>query len=97
MTYFAVTYTYSPDSEEIIRIRPEHREFTASLLADGKIIGSGPFTDGQGGALIVITLDEGSELADAEALMNEDPFFKEGALTNRLIREWNPVIKSFTE
>ncbi|WP_080794553.1 YciI family protein [Corynebacterium pacaense] len=95
MTYFAVTYTYNPDSEQISSLRPIHREFTARLMAEGKIIGSGPFSDGGGGALIVIALEEGAQLADAEALMNEDPFHREGALEDRSIRLWNPVISTF--
>lgn len=95
MTYFAVTYTYSPDSEEIVSLRPTHREFIGGLKEKGQIIGSGPFTDGEGGALIVIELEDGSTSADAEALMDQDPFYKEGALENRSIRIWNPVIKTF--
>lgn len=97
MTYFAVTYTYSPDSEEIINLRPTHREFVAELHEKGQIVGSGPFTDGEGGALIVIELEDGSTLADAEALMNRDPFHTENVLENRSIRVWNPVTKVFGE
>ncbi len=97
MTYFAVTYTYSPDSEDIVDLRPGHREFIGGLKEKGQIVGSGPFTDGEGGALIVIGLGDGSTLADAEALMNKDPFHIEGALDNRSIRIWNPVIKTFGE
>ncbi|MFP7364637.1 YciI family protein [Corynebacterium callunae] len=95
MTYFAVTYSYSPDSEAVVAARPVHREFVASLLAEGKIVGSGPFTDGEGGALIVIALPEGSTLVDAETVMNNDPFYKEGVLDNRTIQTWNPVSKIF--
>lgn len=95
MTYFAVTYTYSPDSDDIVNLRPVHREFIGSLKEDGQIVGSGPFTDGEGGALIIIELEDGATLVDAEALMNKDPFHVEGALDNRSIRMWNPVIKAF--
>lgn len=95
MTYFAVTCSYSPDSEAVVELRPTHREFIATLLAEGNIVGSGPFTDGEGGALIVIALPEGSNLVDAETLMNNDPFYKEGVLENRTIQTWNPVSKIF--
>ncbi|ANE04236.1 YciI family protein [Corynebacterium crudilactis] len=95
MTYFAVLYTYNPDNEKIVDARPAHREFIATLHGEGKIIGSGPFTDGNGGALISIQLAEGSTVADAEAVMNNDPFYSEGLLDNRVIHTWNPVIKSF--
>lgn len=97
MTYFAVTYSYSPDSDEIVDLRPVHREFIGGLKDNGQIVGSGPFTDGEGGALIIIELEDGATLADAESLMNKDPFHIEDALDNRSIRVWNPVIKTFGE
>lgn len=50
MTYFAVLYTYNPDSEKVAEVRTVHREFIANLHAEGKIVGSGPFVDGDGGA-----------------------------------------------
>lgn len=95
MTYFAVTYSYSPDNEAISAHRPAHREFIGALKEEGKVVGSGPFTDGEGGALIVIGLPDGSTLVDAETLMNRDPFHVEGLLEGRTIRHWNPVIKTF--
>ncbi|BAU96299.1 hypothetical protein N24_2037 [Corynebacterium suranareeae] len=95
MTYFAVLYSYNPDSEKIAEVRPVHREFIATLHEEGKIIGSGPFVDGEGGALIVIRLPEGSNLADAETLMNQDPFHMQNVLDRRVIRTWNPVTKDF--
>ena len=96
MTYFAVTYTYDPDSEEIANLRPVHREFIGSLKGKGQIVGSGPFTDGEGGALIVLELGDGSTLADAEQIMNGDPFHTGGVLDGRSIRQWNPVISTFS-
>ncbi|ALC06152.1 hypothetical protein CDES_08800 [Corynebacterium deserti GIMN1.010] len=95
MTNFAILYTYSPTSEKIVETRPEHRAFIAGLHAEGKIVGSGPFTDGEGGALIIIQLPEGSNLVDAETLMNNDPFYAKDLLDRREIRTWNPVTKSF--
>lgn len=95
MTYFAVLYTYNPDSEKVAEVRTVHREFIANLHAEGKIVGSGPFVDGDGGALIVIKLEEGSNLVDAETLMNNDPFHVENVLDNRVIRSWTPVTKDF--
>lgn len=95
MTYYAVTYSYSPDNEAIPTHRPAHREFIAALKEEGKIVGSGPFTDGEGGALIIIELPDGSTLVDAADLMNADPFHEQGLLAGRTIRQWNPVIKTF--
>ena len=97
MNVFAIEYTYSPDSEAITQIRPRHREFLRELLESGNLIGSGPYTDGDGGALIVIRLPEGSSISDAEQLMDKDPFFLEGALEARTFHTWNPVLNVFKE
>ena len=95
MSAFAVFYTYDPASDLVAEHRPEHREFLAQLLEDGTLIGSGPFTDDEGGALIVVRLKEGATVADVERLMDHDPFKKRGAITGRTIRPWNPVLNVF--
>ncbi len=96
MTVFAIEYRYAPDSEKITEIRPAHREFLAQLKEEGKLIGSGPFTDGDGGALIVIRLKDAT-LADAQSLMDADPFHTQGALDGRVFHTWNPVLNVFGE
>ena len=68
MTVFAIEYHYPADSSQIIELRPAHREFLGKLKEEGKLIGSGPYTDGDGDALIVIQLDDSATIADAEAL-----------------------------
>lgn len=95
MTYFAVEYDYAADSSEITDIRPSHREFLGSLKEEGILIGSGPYTDGQGGALIVIKLNEGATIDDATALMDKDPFHVKNAISGRRIHTWNPVLNVF--
>lgn len=95
MNYFAVLYRYAPDSELIATVRPRHREFLGSLKEEGKLVGSGPYTDGDGGALIVLRLPEPAGVEDAASLMDNDPFLKEGALDGREIRAWNPVLNIF--
>lgn len=92
MTTFAVIYKYEADSEKITEIRPKHREFLGQLKQEGKLVGSGPFTDGDGGALIVIRLPEPAALDDAIALMDTDPFFVGGALEGRAFHTWDPVL-----
>lgn len=95
MKYFAITYQYDPESEAIAEYRPVHREFISKLNREGKIVGSGPYPDAEGGALIVIKLDDGATIETAEELMDGDPFHAKGALQARAVREWNPVINSF--
>ncbi|MCS4536338.1 YciI family protein [Corynebacterium sp. HS2168-gen11] len=101
MTHFAILYSYDPNSPLIAEIRPAHREFLGKLKEDGILVGSGPFTDGDGGALIVIRLSDTATLADAQALMDQDPFFTGGALgegnDNRQFNTWNPVLNVFQD
>lgn len=96
MKYFAVSYEYNPKNPIIAQTRPQHREFIGVLQEKGQICGSGPFTDSKGGALIVLQFeDESIEVAQVIELMDQDPFYTEGAVTGRAFREWNPVINSF--
>ncbi|WIM66811.1 YciI family protein [Corynebacterium breve] len=97
MKYFAVHYTYANEDENIVALRPTHREFLGKLLDEGKLVGSGPYTDGLGSALIIIRLDEPATVDDAAELMDSDPFHTENALAGRSIREWNPVMNVFQD
>lgn len=96
MKYFAITYKYDPESAAIAEHRPIHREFIGKLNDEGKILGSGPHPDAEGGALIVVKLGDDATVDTATELMNGDPFYSEGALNDRTVREWNPVINSFS-
>ncbi|CAB1039715.1 hypothetical protein FRC0546_01352 [Corynebacterium diphtheriae] len=95
MTTYAFLYEYDPSSPKIAENRPRHREFCAELKNDGVLIGSGPFIDGNGGALLVISLPESATIDDAQALMDKDPFYSEGAISKRTVHTWNPVLNVF--
>lgn len=95
MNTFVILYHYAPDSQKILEIRPQHREFLKALKDERKLIGSGPFTDGQGGALIVIRLPEPATAEDAAELMDRDPFHTGGAISARTIHSWDPVLNVF--
>lgn len=93
MKYFAATYTYGEPSL-VDDTRPAHREFIASQLSLGRIVGSGPFADGDQ-ALIILQLPDSATEADAANVLDQDPYTVEGALAAREIREWNPVMNIF--
>ncbi|PRQ10536.1 hypothetical protein C1Y63_10835 [Corynebacterium sp. 13CS0277] len=95
MVYIAVLYRYDPASETILAARPDHRAFIGQLHDKGLVLGSGPFTEGNGDALIVLSLPEGQGIDEATSLMNDDPFYTSGALDSREFHAWNPVINSF--
>ena len=90
MTYFIATYTYG-EKTLIQETRPAHRDFIAGLKDEGKIIAAGPFA-GDNQSAIIVRLSNGATQADAEALLADDPYLAAGALADRDIREWNPVI-----
>ena len=84
---FAVIVDYSSDDPKAPVVRPAHRAYLTEQLANGKLVISGPFTDG-GGALIVYEADTKEQVA---ALMDADPFVKEGVFKSWVIRPWNPI------
>lgn len=94
MKYFAFTYTYGDDAELVDATRPAHREFIASQLSLGRIVGSGPYAGGEQ-ALIILQLPDTATVADAEELMDADPYTVESALARREVHEWNPVSNIF--
>ena len=93
MSYFIATYTYG-DKSLVQETRPAHRDFIGTLKAEGKVIAAGPFA-GDEQSIIIVRLDEGASIADAEALLADDPYLAANALADREIREWTPVIRAW--
>ena len=85
---FAAIIEYVQDREKIQQIRPTHREYLRSLLAEGKLVASGPFTD-DSGALIIY---EAGTKEEAEQILRGDPFCKNGIFVSWQLRPWNPVM-----
>jgi uncharacterized protein len=88
MGTFAVTYAYATNSSAgRDEHRPRHVEFLQELFDEGTLVKSGPFgPEEDPGALLIIEADS---KADAEALMNQDPFYLNGLVEQRSIRQWN--------
>ena len=95
MKYFAFTYTYGEDTALVDATRPAHREFIASQLSLGRIVGSGPYAGGEQ-ALIILQLPDTATEEDAATILDGDPYNVAGALAAREIREWNPVMNIFS-
>lgn len=85
---FAAIIEYLQDKAKIAEIRPVHRQYLASLKERGQLAASGPFTD-DSGALIIYEADTREA---AEALLQGDPFNKNGIFLKYVLRPWNPVI-----
>jgi len=85
---FAAIIEYLQDKEKVASLRPQHRQYLASLRERGQLAVSGPFTD-DSGALIIY---EANDRDEAESLLKGDPFYENGIFLNFQLRPWNPVI-----
>jgi hypothetical protein len=84
---------YVPEPERVAALRPAHREYMARLLADGRLVASGPFTDGSGALYIY----EVASLALAEEIVAADPYHIGGVFADCRLSAWeiikaNPVL-----
>lgn len=87
MSVFAVTYSYGGPAEVLAEHRPAHRAYLDELAAQGKLLGSGPFSDaGPDGALLVFSARDTDEV---EELLAKDPAMIHGAVTEHGVRQWN--------
>ncbi|WP_280398923.1 YciI family protein [Nocardia carnea] len=94
MPIFAVHYTYSDATiADRDTHRPRHRAWLADQVAAGKVLSTGPYTDGSGALLLFRAPDAGS-LAE---LLAQDPFAREKLIDAVRAVEWQPVLGAFAE
>jgi len=70
-----------------VREQPDwdaHAEFVDALIERGTFVMGGPFSDNSG----TMSLLEGVDAAEAEQLIADDPFMKNGVFVLDEIREW---------
>jgi uncharacterized protein YciI len=92
MAKFALVATFDVDKLETQQeVRPGHRDYLNRLLDDGRLFGSGPWTDNTGALVIYEVADE----AEARALFDADPFTTEGIWEVASLKEWNPITRSW--
>ncbi len=87
MPLHAVLYHYADDPARLDDHRPAHKDYLASLFEQGRIVISGPLTDGAPGALLILQADDANHVA---ALLDKDPFWSLGLIAHREIRSWSP-------
>lgn len=92
MATYAVTYRYADDVAGLDQHRPEHRAFLREQYEAGRVLLSGPLADGDPSALIIVRADD---MQDAQGVLAEDPFRREGLIAEATIRGWNVVIGEF--
>lgn len=75
--------------DEIMAIYPRHKEFIDQFITKGEVVGTGPFTDADGGNMGLFR-----SRAAAEAYAKSDPFLLEGAVKEYKIKEWRDKMLS---
>jgi uncharacterized protein len=68
--------------ETIMAVFPRHKKIVDKFIAQGVVIGIGPFTD-RGNMAIFKTREA------AEAFSKEDPFILEGLVKSFVIKDWD--------
>ncbi|NUU19656.1 hypothetical protein HP550_20630 [Cellulomonas humilata] len=89
MPTYAVRYTYDERTDVRDQVRPEHRAYLTALAEHGTLLGSGPFTDGDPGALLVFRAASPEVL---DAILADDPFVREGLVAHSDVRAWDVVL-----
>jgi uncharacterized protein len=87
MTVFAVQLRFRPENNERrLEVRPEHREYLASLREQGKLLTAGPWADDTGALLLYDVADE----AELQKILADDPYTPVNA-ADADIHEWRPL------
>jgi uncharacterized protein YciI len=71
-------------------LRPEHLALLTAAHERGELLMAGALPDPFDTAVLVFIGETGNEFA--EALVKQDPYVREGAVTGWRIRQWNVVV-----
>jgi uncharacterized protein YciI len=85
MAWFLVEIRYV--QEKYLEARPRHREFLDKQAADGTVLVAGPLTDETGG----VSLYQAEDEAALYEIINQDPYYLEGAVAERTVRGFRPM------
>jgi uncharacterized protein YciI len=88
MAAFVALLTFGEDEELRLKTRPTHREYLLGLFDAGKLRTSGPWADDTGAMLIY----EAADLAEAQQLLDDDPYRAAGVIADARLREWRIVL-----
>ncbi len=88
MAKFVAVLEFTDQEELRLHTRPTHREYLRSLFDAGKLVMSGPWTDDTGAMLIYEAVD----IAEAEQLLDADPYRTAGVIADARIKEWRVVM-----
>ena len=78
---------YADSADRLASLRPAHRQYMSQLLAEGRLVAGGPFSDGSG-ALFIYEVDS---VAAAEKIVAADPYHVGGAFASCALSPWEIV------
>ena len=81
MKFVVIGESSGASMEQIMAVYPRHKAIVDEFVAQGQVIGIGPFSD-RGNMAIFRSRDA------AEAFTKRDPFILEGLVKSFAIREW---------
>ncbi len=85
---YALQLVFSDDPARLDH-RPAHRERLAALVAEGRVLAAGPWTD-ESGALLVFLVEDREDL---DAIIAADEYYTAPGVTIAGIHEWYPVTR----
>lgn len=92
MKYFVVSYTH-PDEIGWRKYLTPHINFLEDLLAEGKMVASGPLVNTPvKSAMIILKV---ASLKKAEELVKKDPYTIDGQVGELSIVEWDPLFGEY--
>lgn len=77
--------------EKFREVRPRHRDYLLALAEQGRVAVAGPMADNTGG----LALFRADDLDDLHKMIDADPYYTEGAVAERTVREFIPVLGSW--
>lgn len=87
MLFVVIGSSAGKTREEIMAIYPRHKVFMDQFIARGEVVGTGPFTDSEGGNMALFRSRDA-----AEEFIKSDPFFLEGVVQEYKIKEWGDAL-----
>jgi uncharacterized protein YciI len=85
---YAVLLAFSDDPARLDH-RPAHRERLAGLVAEGRLLAAGPWTDESGAMLVFLVEDR----PDLDEILAADPYYSAPGVTVAGVHEWYPVTR----
>jgi uncharacterized protein YciI len=73
------------DPAAAARVRPAHRAYMHRLIAEGRVVCAGSFPPDHDGGLFLYDV---SSLEEAQRLVDEDPYLREGAVRTYKLRRY---------